>query len=227
MAAPVLPGATVSLCSAGVCRLWDLGGCLFCGCECCITACVSGRHVTVWCCMGDSRLCDMFCDFLGDSAVGCVHMCDWAVCCGVYSDALGTTRCVCMSMEVEGRSTELTLPALVLRSAWAGLWVSEPRVPSSTPLPAVPSGSRGRIQCLVFPTLFQHLWDRPIGQFKGLSICLAVPAPDTSHLPDPWVLQGAQDTRWQCPPLGTLAGALWPRGVLPVGVQYGGDTFVG
>lgn len=72
---PLLPGATVSLCSAGVCRPWDLGGCLFCGCECCITACVSGRHVTVWCCMGDSRLCDMFCDFLGDSAVGCVCMC--------------------------------------------------------------------------------------------------------------------------------------------------------
>ena len=115
----------------------------------------------------------------------CVCVCDWAVCCGVYSGALGATRCVCMSMEVEGRSTELTLPALVLRSAWAGLWASEPRVPSSTPLPAVPSGSRGRIQCLVLPTLFQHLWDRPIGQFKGLSFCLAVPAPDTLHLPHP------------------------------------------
>lgn len=45
-------------------------------------------------------------------------------------------------------------------------------------------------------------------------------------LPDPKVPEGVQDTRWQCLPLRTLAGDPCPE-VLPVGVQYGGYTFVG
>lgn len=66
--------------------------------------------------------------------------------------------CVCVCVEAEGHFAELTLP-LTCRSLQAGLWVSEPRSPSSTPLPAVPSGFRGRIRYLVLSTLFQHLSD--------------------------------------------------------------------
>lgn len=48
---------------------------------------------------------------------------------------------------------------------------------SAVPLPEVPSPTRGRIKCLVFPAVLT-LWDRPIDEEEGLSICPAVPVPD-------------------------------------------------
>ena len=94
-----------SLLSAGVCIPWIWEPVCFVGVSV-VAACVSGHHVTVCCCTGDC----VFCDFLV-TAWWDVRLCvyDGAVCGGVYPGALGLPS-VCMSVEADGRSAELTLP---------------------------------------------------------------------------------------------------------------------
>lgn len=80
----------------------------------------------------------------------------------------GPLGCVCVEVWRWGMSC---------RSAWAGLGATEPRVPSSTPRPVVPSPSRGRVQCPVLPTQVQHYGTDPlVNMFQSQT---------HSHLPRP------------------------------------------
>lgn len=70
------------------------------------------------------------------------------------------------------------------------------------------------------------LWDGLIGQHKSLSICLAVPVLDTPASPTPRSQRVFRIPGGSACPSGHWQGTP-SHGVLPVGVQYGGNTFVG
>lgn len=133
---------------------------------------------------------------------------------------------MCVSVEVGRHSAKLTL-LLSSGLPGAGLWASEPRAPSNNCFPSVTSLFHRQNQVSGSPYSVSTRWDRPIGQYKGLSICLAVPVPDTYLPPQPQGPRGCSGYQVAVPaPQDTGRGPL-SQGVLPVGVQYGGDTFVG
>lgn len=146
-----------------------------------------------------------------------------------YSGASRATRCVYVCKCGDGGAGRPAKLTLLLSSGLpgAGLWASEPRVPSSNCFSSVTSLFQRQNQVSDSPRSVSTLRDSSIGQYKGLYICLAVPVPGTYLPPRPQGPRRCSGYQVAVPaPQDTGRGPL-SRGVLPVGVQYGGDTFVG
>lgn len=79
------------------------------------------------------------------------------------------------------------------------------------PLPCSPRSFQRQNQVSGSPHSVSTLWDGPVGQYKVLSICLAVPVPDTLPPPSPQGPRGCSGYQVAAYSLGHWQGTLAPR----------------